>query len=222
MPKFPSLSASKLAQRKGFILHVYAILLAQILVMTAILWKTRQHPEFAKKFCSLGMRLLSVALVVALIMIMYFMRPFLGYPGQLLVLVLITLTLSFTIQCLTGRFVWADVQRALIAAALVFVVMSVIGYVTIMLGWDLSFLGQILFAFLVGLIVTGLIFIFFPPSSKVKRIFHVVAIILFSIYVMYDTNLIVMRPILSAPEAALNFFIDFANIFVNTLGAGDG
>lgn len=203
-----------------FILATYAILLIQILLTFMILWHARSC-KFAPKLCTMGMRIASLLLCIALIFCIFFFRKTIGVYGQFVLLLLFTFTLATSIQCFTGRFPWKDIQRILWATAFVFVLMSIFGYFTLWMNWDLGWMTGIMIGCLVGLIVGGILLAIFPTSETTKKIFFILGVLLFSIYVVFDTNQMITRyatnTALTSVESALDFFLDFINIFLNLL-----
>ena len=81
---------------------------------------------------------------------------------------------------------------------------------------DLSFMGKFLFIALIALLCGSILFIFFP-----SMIFYVILtvgiLILFSVYLLYDLNQIIMGGERSYVMATLNVYIDVLNIFRSIL-----
>lgn len=210
--------ANLVAANKALILHTYGILLAQVAVAFLILWKIRDHPPVSRFFCHIA-TYLAVFVVTLMVLIAFFvMRDSLGYYGQLAALGVLTVLMALSVQCATGQVAWGDALRILEVTVAVFVAMSAAGYATLAMGWDLGWMGWILTAVLLGLIVAGVVFLFHPPSTKASRVYYMIGTVLFSLYVAFHTNQIVRVPGLTAPEAALQFFLDFLNLFLNLLG----
>lgn len=209
--------AKRLSARKGVIAQTYLLLAVQLLVTFAIIWRIRKAPEVAKRFCTTAALLGSFVLLLALIFVMYWVRGRAGAIGQIAVLALFTVALAMSLQCITSRFELKDVRGALISMLLVFAVMTVAGYLTILAGVDLGFMGWVVLTLLVGLIVFGLVSLFVPMSSKVKKAYHAIAIVLFAFLVAMDTNQMVYNTYTSAAENALGFYLDSINIFSNLL-----
>ncbi|RFU66557.1 Bax inhibitor-1/YccA family protein [Peribacillus glennii] len=84
---------------------------------------------------------------------------------------------------------------------------------------DFSFLGGMLMAALLALIVIGVFNIFVPLSSTAMLAYSFIGILVFSGYVLYDINRM-KRYGVSAEEVplmALSLYLDFINLFVNIL-----
>lgn len=105
------------------------------------------------------------------------------------------------------------VVMAFAMTTIVFGVMSIFGLKT---RKDLANMGKMLFIALIVVFVCSLINLFLG-SSMFQVLISSAAVILFSVYVAYDTQNIV-RGLYSSPvDAAINLYLDFYNIFVHLL-----
>lgn len=84
---------------------------------------------------------------------------------------------------------------------------------------DLSFLGGILMAALLALIVISIFNIFSPLSSTAMLVYSFIGILVFSGYVLFDINRMKHHGVSAeeVPLMALNLYLDFINLFVNIL-----
>lgn len=84
---------------------------------------------------------------------------------------------------------------------------------------DLSFLGGMLFAALLALVVISIFNIFFPLSSTAMLVFSFIGILVFSGYILYDFNRMKHYGVTAeeVPLMALNLYLDFINLFINIL-----
>jgi FtsH-binding integral membrane protein len=79
-------------------------------------------------------------------------------------------------------------------------------------------MGALLFWSLLALIVTRLIFFLGNGLSYAHKILSFFGIILFAIYVMYDTNLILQRDYQGDfITASMDYYLDILNLFTNLL-----
>jgi FtsH-binding integral membrane protein len=107
------------------------------------------------------------------------------------------------------------INRAIVGSILVFGFVFILGLATTYLNIDLSFLGGILFVLLSGLIIIEIIEIFYPMSDNMYRFKLYFGLILFSFYVLYDTNMITKKEkYTDFVGASIGLYIDFLNIFV--------
>jgi len=111
---------------------------------------------------------------------------------------------------------------ALASTLFLLVSMLCVGFGMVFFKQDLSWLGIILFMILLALITIRIIGFFMPYTSEFNKMIAGFSIVLFSIYIIYDTNVILLR--YNAVNygrdcivGALDYYLDTINIFVNML-----
>lgn len=209
---------AKIAKDKtGFLLAMYLTLLVQLFITFGIVYWFRNHPTLSaatKKSFWLYL-LLSLALVIILIMVP--MPPYL----QIVIFGALAVVFGAMIHQASVKLPRETIDKALRGAIAIFVVMSIVGLVLLKAGYDLSWMGWILFAGLLGLLVASIIVIFIPSESKppmLQRVILIFGLALFSAYVMYHTNIVLQRNYQqNFVQAALDFYLDFVNIFSKLL-----
>merc|ERR1711862_932885 len=88
---------------------------------------------------------------------------------------------------------------------------------------DFTAMGGVLIAVLVCFVLFGLIAAFFPASRTVNLVYAGIGTIIFSLYIVYDTQLMVggsHKYSLSPEEyvfASLNLYLDIVNLFMYIL-----
>ena len=92
---------------------------------------------------------------------------------------------------------------------------------TALLGWtanvDFSGMRGFLFMGLIGMIITGVIGIFFPWGSTMELVFSGMGILLFSAFTVYDFQRIKKYPEDRYIDAALALYLDIFNLFIYIL-----
>jgi len=122
------------------------------------------------------------------------------------------------------RYIHANtIMSALLFTVLLFFMMLIFGFILVYFQVDLSWLGIILFFFLLGLITLRIVSLFSPYSRGRDKILTTFALLLFSVYIIYDTNTILLRYDSIKYErdcvlGALDYYMDILNIFVNSIG----
>lgn len=79
---------------------------------------------------------------------------------------------------------------------------------------DFSFMGGVLFVALIGLLITGLVMMFFPIPALTAA-YSLIGVLIFSGYVLYDTSVIMNR--LQPGQAivgAIELYLDLINLFL--------
>jgi len=81
---------------------------------------------------------------------------------------------------------------------------------------DFSFLGKFLFVGLILLVVASLVGLFFPiPAMQLTL--SAIAVLLFSLYILYDVSNIIHGGETNYVMATINLYLDIYNIFVSLL-----
>lgn len=106
------------------------------------------------------------------------------------------------------------VWQALGMTTIVFGVMSIFALKT---KKDLANMGKMLFISLIVVLVCSLLNVFLLQSSPFQVIISGACVVLFSLYVAYDTQNIVRGLYDSPVLAAVNLYLDFLNIFISLL-----
>lgn len=114
------------------------------------------------------------------------------------------------------------IRSALVGTASIFITMFVFGVALIMSGIKLGFMtALILFFALLALIIISIVQYFIVQSSLLKKLLVIATLIIFSIYIVYDTNSILQRDYSGDfISASLNYYLDLINIFTALLGEG--
>ena len=82
--------------------------------------------------------------------------------------------------------------------------------------------GSVLFWVLLFLIIFRLIFVLGAHMSQAHKILSFIGLILFSMYVVYDTNIILQRNYNGGfIRASMDYYLDIINIFSNMLGTNN-
>ena len=128
---------------------------------------------------------------------------------------------GFIVGSLTKFFSFTDIKIALISVLVTFVLFFVFGLLTVMLKINLSWLGVLLFIGLVALIIRYLIMFIYPVKKSTYMMINTFGIVLFSLFIMYDTNKILMRyknTKVDCVRGALDYYLDLVNLFIRFLG----
>jgi FtsH-binding integral membrane protein len=111
------------------------------------------------------------------------------------------------------------VKSALVGTASIFVTMFTFGVALIASGIKLGFkFGLGLLVALFFLVIVSIVQIFIAQSSLLKKILVIGSLMVFSLYIMYDTNNILQRNYYGDfITASLDYYLDIINIFSGLL-----
>jgi len=155
-------------------------------------------------------------LTIILLIVVFFVRSvsFINIIVYILP-ILIGITLFWTTQFYIEQLGSALVFGVLIGTILVFVLLGLIG----MMIPDISAIGNYLLVTLLVLIIFSILFMFFPIGNTVLLVLAGIAVLLFSLYTVYDFNQIRHGYVREREVSlmALSLYLDFINLFVNIL-----
>jgi hypothetical protein len=111
------------------------------------------------------------------------------------------------------------IQFAILGTISIYFTMFLIGVILILFGIQLSlWVGLLLFYLLLSLILSQIISIFFGNISQTHKIYGILGIILFSFYIIYDTNYILQRNYFGDfITASMDYYLDILNIFISLI-----
>lgn len=106
------------------------------------------------------------------------------------------------------------IVKALFATTLMFTASAIIGKTT---GRSLQGLRGVLFMSLIGMLIVGVIGIFFPWSNTFEMLYAGFGTVLFSVFVMVDIQRLGHYPEDRYIDAALALYLDIFNLFISIL-----
>ena len=110
------------------------------------------------------------------------------------------------------------IKAVIVATFCLFIVMTLLGFGLAMLGINLGFLSYILLCALIGLLVAFVAMWFIPVQKTLYKTVLVIGITLFSIYIAYDTNVILQKEYSGDfISATINIYLDILNIFTEMI-----
>ncbi|KAH8757626.1 inhibitor of apoptosis-promoting Bax1-domain-containing protein [Diaporthe sp. PMI_573] len=200
--------------RNQFVRKVYTILTVQLLATGAVStisfvspaykeW-IQGHPAlvFISMFGAIGMMLLT-----------YWKRH--SYPTNLLFLSGFTLLEAYTISVIVSFYKTSIVLNAVLLTAGIFVFLTAFACQT---KYDFTSWMPYLFGGLWGLILFGFMAAFFPYSSTGELIYGGLAALIFSGYILVDTQLVMRHHHVEEEiAAAISLYLDIINLFLAIL-----
>ena len=111
------------------------------------------------------------------------------------------------------------IKFAVLGTISIYFTMFLIGVILILFGIQLSlWIGLLLFYLLLSLILFQIISIFLGTISQTHKIFGILGVILFSFYIIYDTNNILQRNYFGDfITASMDYYLDIINIFTSLI-----
>jgi len=200
--------------RMAFIRKVYAILSVQIMA-TAIFSSVSFFSANFRNWIQSNQWMMWTAMIGSFAFLFLTMWKSKSYPTNLLFLTGFTLFEAYTIALVVSFYEVRIVIQALLLTLGIFVALTLFACQT---KYDFTGFGPYLTVFLSGAIVFGFISIFFPFNSTLNLVYSFGIAILFSFYILYDTQMI-MRKYHADEEvaAAMSLYLDVLNLFLAIL-----
>lgn len=214
---YPGIGAEENALRWGFIRKVYGILSVQLVLTTIVAGFVVMYDPIKEFFLQTPGLVLFLAFVPLIIMCpLYAYHQ--SHPLNLILLGLFTVTISLSVGISCSLAPKEIVLEALILTAIVVVSLTAYTYWAAKKGHDFHFLGPILFTSLMVLILFGLLQMFFPLGPISQTIYGGLSALLFSAYIVYDTDQLIKRYTYDQfIWASVALYLDIINLFISVL-----
>jgi FtsH-binding integral membrane protein len=202
---------SLIVSKKEFFILIFANLIAQLGITYYIMQKTPAADKNAINFWIL----FGVQIILIFVLVLVPMPSWMKF----LVFSVFSYTFGLSLARLKMKYDPAMIQAAIMGTIGIFGAMMAFGAFLIMTGIKLGYqFGLALLYSLLLLIIVRIVFMFIPSSSGTKRYLTIFSLLLFSVYIIYDTNSILQRNYFGDfITASLDYYLDIINIFVNLL-----
>ncbi|CAA3021773.1 BI1 [Olea europaea subsp. europaea] len=214
---YPGIGHGENQLRWGFIRKVYGILAAQILlttVVSAVIVLYAPINDLLRGNSGLLLLLIFTPFILLWPLHIYQQK----HPLNFIFLGLFTASLSLTVGVSCANTEGRIVLEALVLTSAVVLALTGYTFWASKKGKDFSFLGPILFTSLVVLLVTSFIQMVFPLGPASVAIYGAFSAIIFSGYIIYDTDNLIKR--FTYDEyiwASVTLYLDILNLFLTIL-----
>ena len=195
-------------EKKEFLILVFANLIAQLGITYFVMERTNKID-------------ISIWPLFAAQIIIIFVMAFAPIPEfiKFLLFCFFSYTFGLMLSLLKNKYTSDMINIAIQGALTVFVFMLATGVALFAGGINLGYkFGSILFWSLLALIVARLVFVLGAKMSQAHKILSFIGIILFAIYIVYDTNKILQRDYYGdVITASMDYYLDIINLFTNFL-----
>lgn len=194
---------------------VYATLLLQLVITFGIVYKFHDNEKLAQIY--VRNRIIFTIITLGLILALAFIPL---HPSlKLLLFTLFAVAFGFMLLSITAPFPTKSIHLALLSVFLVFIGTSILGLILTKMGYKLMAWLPFLLAALIAVIITEVVFLFIPPSSKLFHGLLVVIVVLFSIFNVVDTNMVLQKEYYGDYiQAAIDFYLNIINLFTAIFG----
>ena len=206
--------------RNGFISKVYGILTYQIVITAAVVYLA----FISSSFQELLLKSVFMYYLCTFVSLFCVLLPLCSQniyqkvPANYIILTIFTLSYSWIVASICCLYSFRSVMVAIFLTFITVFSLSMYAWRT---KKDFTVCGGVLFNCLILLIFSTLIFIFLPiPLSNL--VFTYISLVLFSIYLIYDTQLLIGEGRVKFSEdnyilAAINIYLDVIILFLKIL-----
>lgn len=206
--------------RWAFIRKIYSIVTLQLLMTIAVASVVVTVHPIALYFATTGggLALYIILIITPFIVLFPLYYYHQKHPVNYFLLGIFTVALAFAVG-LTCAFTSGKViLESVILTTAVVVALTLFTFWAARRGHDFNFLGPFLFAAVIVLVLFALIQLFFPLGRISMMIYGALASLIFSGYIIYDTDNLIKR--YSYDEyiwASVSLYLDIINLFLSLL-----
>lgn len=206
--------------RWAFIRKIYTILTLQLFLTAAVAALVVAIPSIPRFLLSSNS---GFALYIVLLLLPFLiMCPLYYYhqkhPVNLVLLGLFTVSISFAVGMSCAFTSGKIILEAAILTTAVVVGLTLYTFWAAKRGYDFNFLGPFLFSAVIVLLVFGFIQIIFPLGKITSMIYGGLGALIFSGYIIYDTDNIIKRHTYDEYIwATVSLYLDIINLFLQIL-----
>lgn len=211
----PKQNFGKLLNRRGgFLAAVYALMVFELAVTASVITYMRHNQDLLAKARKLWW--LWLVLVIGLMLVLTLVR--LPAVVRFLIFTLVSVILGITALASSEKVSLENIRAAVVSTVAVFAVMTMLAIVLAAAGIDLSFLTFALMVAALALLIGWIVTLFVKPTTAVVRALLITGVVLFSIFVCFDTNMLLMSTNRDVVDGSIGLYLDVFNLFSNFLG----
>jgi len=200
-----------LHDKRDFLIKVYGLLCLIIFAVILIVSELHTHPYIENIINKYSLYLFVLGFIIVLLLTRYNLYPII----KLLLIIFLTCIIGLRCIALIEIIPKHVIKCALINILVLFIITSLIGYLLYIFNIKIGFLGIILLYILFSLIITFISMTIIDVPEIFYKFALVCAIILFSIYIIYNTNLMIQDDYNGdIIDGAVELYINVFNIFI--------
>ena len=215
----PKQNFSKLMAQKGnFLALVYASLAFQIAITFGVVAYLRTHSTLNTQIN----KYFWLWFIIAICLILLLTIRSLPTPVRFLLLCIFSFFIS--LNCIAASMYVSEylIKSILVATLGIFITMTLLGIGLASMGIHLGFMIYLLICSLIGLLIALLVTIFIPLPSTIYKGILVFGMTLFSIFIAYDTNVILQKNYnRDFVSASIDLYLDVFNLFTQMIAINE-
>lgn len=213
---------NRLLSKKSSLLQcIFTTLIFQGLVTTVVFRHVYQNPDSYQSLLKKNTIMMIILFLIVQIALMIAMTTLdITFASRFILFIIFSV--------IEGLFLGASmvyvpkdiIMSALVSTIAIFVTFLVVGMLIVYLGIDLGWMGIYLFLGLLGLIITRIVSSIMNSNEPRSKYSVVFGLLLFSVFILYDTNNILLKYSTSSVDCirgALDYYLDIINIFTQSI-----
>lgn len=207
-----------LIQKKQLILCIFTTLIFQSIITIFVFNKIKTNPE-KFKWGNLNSLPKIILLIILNIFLIFVMVAFdINFYLKFIIFIIFSIIQGFFLGEALKYIDQGIINSVLFSTLSIFVILLLFGLLIVYLKIDITRLGFILFICLLLLIISQITAIFIHESKTLNRILTIFGLLIFSLYILYDTNHILLKyrnGTVDCIKGALDYYLDLINIFLD-------
>ena len=208
---------SLLIKKQNLLGCIFSTLLLQVIITTLVFLYFYQQKILTQSYSFLSIFLL----LLFDIFLIYVMTTFnISFSLRFLIFIIFSIIQGIFLGISLKYVDKSILISSLLSTIFLFLSLLIIGFGIVYLKINLSWFGGFLFFALLSLIFFQIISIFIPPSNLSIKLMTTFALLIFSGFILYDTNNILLKfnnsnKGVDCIRGALEYYLDIINIFIN-------
>ena len=203
-----------LNEKKAFLTKTFGNLIFQLLITFIIAFRVKSPDLLENNLYFWG-------LIITTFIIIFLLAMFKNMPPivKFILFTIFSISWGLLLSKIKEQTSPEIIKSALLGVISIFIAMLTVGLLITSMGITMSpKLGFILLVALLLLIIVSIVSMFMKSYDTYHKAISVFALLLFSIFIIYDTNTILQRKYLGDfITASIDYYLDILNIFINLI-----
>ena len=202
-----------LNEKKAFLAKTFGNLIFQLLITFIIAFRVKSPDLLENNLYFWG--LIITTFIIIFLLAMVSMPPIMKF----ILFTIFSISWGLLLSKIKEQASPEIIKSALLGVISIFIAMFTVGLLITSMGITMSpKLGFILLVALLLLIIVSIVSMFMKSYDTYHKAISVFALVLFSIFIIYDTNTILQRNYLGDfITASIDYYLDILNIFMNLI-----
>jgi len=208
-----------LVKKRDLLKCVFSTLLFQVSVTSLVLYFIRRNNYLNNSYFE-GLKLPITVIIINTCLIFAMLSKNMEFNHRFILFVLFSIVNGVLLGVVTKYFSINIINAALASTCLIFILFLIVGFVIVYFKIDLSWMRVFLLYALLGYIIYLIASYFIPVINGYERYATTFGLIMFSVFILYDTNNILLKysdTNIDCIRGSLSYYQDIINIFVHML-----